>query len=235
MATRIVPAVDGQELGAADMAAAVVQSLHSPTYPFVMSQNEVACFLSHRRAWQAIIDNNLDAALILEDDAALEDHFSASLNLAMRHIDAFGFIRFPFRNGRERGRKVAVDGSCALYELRDVGLGMVAQLVSRNAALQLLRATERFDRPVDTLLQMPWATGVRPCSIAPAAVREISPSLGGTTLRKSCSFSSKLNRELLRPLYRLQVRFYARLMRHPKPHTIGSAGLRMASEPPTSL
>ncbi len=92
---------------------------------------------------------------------------------------------------------------------RLIGLGMVTQLVSRNAAAQLLRATEVFDRPIDTLLQMPWATGVAPWSVSPALVREISPTLGGTTLQKSSDMAAKLHREIMRPLYRMQLGLHA--------------------------
>ncbi|SMD10005.1 glycosyltransferase family 25 protein [Rhizobium sp. RU36D] len=202
---RIIEAVDGRDLTDDEVRAVYRPRLHRPLYPFALSRNEIACFLSHRRAWQAILDHDLDAALIMEDDAAPNGDFLAGLNLAIENLQTCGFIRFPFRDGREWGCRTKVAGQVRLMAPRLVGLGMVTQLVSRTAAAQLLRATEVFDRPVDTLLQMPWASGIAPWSVSPATVREISPSIGGTTLQKQRDRAAKLHREIMRPFYRLQL------------------------------
>lgn len=206
---RVIDAVDGLTLSDDDVRAVYRPRLHQPLYPFALSRNEIACFLSHRRAWQTIIDRNLDAALIMEDDAAPDADFLTGLDLAINHVQTCGFVRFPFRDGREWGCRTKVPGQVRLMSPRLIGLGMVTQLVSRNAAAQLLRATEVFDRPIDTLLQMPWATGVAPWSVSPALVREISPTLGGTTLQKSSDMAAKLHREIMRPLYRMQLGLHA--------------------------
>jgi len=207
----IVDAVDGRALCDTDVASFYSPRLHRPIYPFALSRNEVACFLSHRKAWQTILDRNLEAALIMEDDAAPTASFASSLALGLSHIGTAGFIRFPFREGRERGRVIAEVDGVSLIEPVCVGLGMVAQLVSRTTAIQLLRATERIDRPVDTLLQMPWVTGVVPRSVVPGAISEISPALGGTTLPKNLGLLAKLKREGLRPVYRMKISIRSRL------------------------
>ncbi len=207
----IVDAVDGSALCDTDVASFYSPRLHRPIYPFALSRNEVACFLSHRKAWQTILDRNLEAALIMEDDAAPTPSFASSLALGLNHIGTAGFIRFPFREGRERGRVVAEVDGVSLIEPVCVGLGMVAQLVGRTTAIQLLRATERIDRPVDTILQMPWVTGVVPRSVVPGAISEISPTLGGTTLSRNPGALAKLKREGLRPVYRMQISIRSRL------------------------
>jgi len=221
----IIDAIDGNTLCDSDMASFCSPRLHRPVYPFALSRNEVACFLSHRKAWQAILDRNLDAALIMEDDAAPTLSFASSLALGLSHIGAAGFIRFPFREGRERGRVVAEVDGVSLIEPVCVGLGMVAQLVNRTTAIQLLRATEQIDRPVDTLLQMPWVTGVVPRSIVPGAISEISPTLGGTTLSKKPGALAKLKREGLRPVYRMQISIRSRLAK-----AAGSRGARIGEQ-----
>ena len=38
--------------------------------------NEIGCFLSHYSIWKQIIDNNIDVALILEDDCVFKDDFN---------------------------------------------------------------------------------------------------------------------------------------------------------------
>lgn len=206
----IIDAVDGKLLPEDVIEKFYRPRLHRPAYPFALNRNEIACFLSHRRAWHAIVDQNLDAALIMEDDAAPVAPFSDGLELALANIEREGFIRFPFRDGRESGRLVARSGEVSLIEPVCAGLGMVTQLVSRDAAARLLKATETVDRPVDVLLQMPWVTGVVARSVVPGGIREISPTLGGSTLKPKRQIS-KLKRELLRPIYRARIAMRARL------------------------
>src|SRR5690606_24624421 len=65
---RILEAVDGQSLPAAELSAVYRRHLHEPPYPFGLRAGEIACFLSHRKAWKEIVKRDLDAALVLEDD-----------------------------------------------------------------------------------------------------------------------------------------------------------------------
>ena len=45
--------------------------LYDPAYPFILNNGEIGCFLSFRKAWQNIVDQNLSAGLIFEDDVSL--------------------------------------------------------------------------------------------------------------------------------------------------------------------
>lgn len=207
--TEVLDAVDSRSLDEAQIARAYRPRLHTPRYPFALSRNEIACFMSHRKAWQAIVDGNLDAGLVIEDDIALTENFDAAFHAAVDHLEPGGFIRFTFRDDREHGRELFRNAHVRLIAPDPIGLGMVAQLVSREAAQRLLAATEQFDRPVDTTVQMRWVTGLQPLSVIPGGVKEISAQLGGTTIQHRKSFSDKLKREILRPLYRMRVRQFS--------------------------
>jgi glycosyl transferase, family 25 len=52
---------------------------HNKDWQRPLKNTEVACYFSHRTAWQKIIENNLPA-LILEDDAVLSKHTPKILN-----------------------------------------------------------------------------------------------------------------------------------------------------------
>ncbi len=201
-------AVDSRALTEAEIAAVYRRRLHAPRYPFSLSRNEIACFLSHRKAWRAIVERGLDAGFVIEDDVALTADFPAAWRAAVAHLEPGGFIRFAFRD-REAGREVYRDDKVRILAPRPIGLGMVAQLVSREAARRLLAATEQFDRPVDTTVQMRWVTGLQPLSVIPGGVTEISARLGGSTVQHRKSLTDKLAREILRPLYRMRVRAYS--------------------------
>lgn len=87
---------------------------------------------------------------------------------------------------------------------------MVAQLVSRDAAIRLLEATSVFDRPVDTTVQMSWFTRVSPLSVllaacvkfplSSAAVRSESQDIGGAALKRGVAAAlSRQDRASLAP------------------------------------
>ncbi len=205
----VIDAIDSRLLGDDEIVRVYRRHLHVPRYPFALSRNEIACFLSHRKAWQAIVDQELDAGFIIEDDIALTDKFAGAFRAAINHLEPGGFIRFTFRDDREQGREVFRDEAVRIIIPNPIGLGMVAQLVSHEAAKKLLDLTHQFDRPVDTTVQMRWITGLQPLSVIPGGVKEISSQLGGTTIQHKKKLRDKLVREILRPIYRMRVRTYS--------------------------
>ncbi|PQZ49330.1 glycosyl transferase [Ochrobactrum sp. MYb15] len=207
--TEVIDAVDSRTLTDAEIGRVYKHKLHAPRYPFELSKNEIACFLSHRKAWQAIVDQQLDAGFVIEDDIELTDVFNAAFHAVSNHFEPGSFVRFTFRDDREDGREVFRNNEVRIIIPNPIGLGMVAQLVSFDAAKKLLAITERFDRPVDTTIQMRWVTDLQPLAVIPGGVKEISAQLGGTTIQHKKSLSDKLKREIMRPIYRMRVRGFS--------------------------
>ncbi|PRD45246.1 glycosyl transferase [Phyllobacterium phragmitis] len=214
---RIIDAVDATALSEKDVAAVYRSNLHRPAYPFALRRTEIACFLSHRRAWQAIIDRDLDVGLIVEDDVQPDAQgFAPVLRLALETIRPRDLIRFPCTARGERGPVVAEAGEISLIAPRSPGLGMQMQLIGREAARLLLDTTRQFDRPVDTTAQMRWVNEVRVLSARPICIREISGTLGGTVVQnKSKTPAEIVSREIRRPLYRVSVAIRNALAKSP--------------------
>lgn len=204
--TTVITAVDSQSLSSETLDAHVRRNVVSPHYPFSLSRNEIACFLSHRLAWSAIVSDNVDAGFVLEDDATTTSEFPGAFAFACDVIRNGNFIRFPHRSDREDGTTLLQNDNHSLFEPTPVGLGMVAQLVTRGAAMRLLASTEQFDRPVDTFAQMHWITGVRPYSIRPSGICENSKDLGGSMLKQRKNLTARIRHEVLRPIYRRKIR-----------------------------
>lgn len=213
-AVTILDGVDGLALSDEEVDKVYQKDLHRPRYPFELRRQEVGCFLSHRKAWQAIIEHDLDAGLILEDDVEMErDVFADALALAIGQMQPMNFVRFPYKAHREHGRMIASRGRFSLIEPKLPALGMQVQLVSREAARALLEATARFDRPVDTFLQMRWAHPVRMLTVDPPCIRTIYENLGGSTVQtRKKGWATIMRREIRRPIYRLAVRLQNALM-----------------------
>ena len=209
--TKIVEAVDGSKPNN-DFSNSYIPRILRPRYPFSLRSAEIACFQSHRKCWQEILDRGLEAALIIEDDVDIIDgEFTAAVKLAMTEIKMGDLIRFPMKpREKPRNRSVKRD-NISIFEPTVIGLGTQAQIVTYDAARRLLEKTEYFDRPIDVYLQLRWKHGVRVLTLWPHGVRERSSSLGGSLIGKERSNGDKLRRELLRPLYRAKLNIYSRI------------------------
>ncbi len=207
-AVEIVEATDGAQLSAREIDEVYGRQLHRPRYSFLLNRAEIGVFLSHRAAWRRIVDDGLDYAAIFEDDAEIDAAAFAEVCAFMAETrDQWGYVLAPTPQTRVSGAVVVRKGGVALIRPANPPLRAIAQFVSNDAARKLLAATEKFDRPIDTFLQMSWVTGIELLALSPSGVRDVSHELGGSTIqRKQLSFAERVHHELARPLYRAQVR-----------------------------
>jgi len=209
--TKVVEAIDGSKPDY-DFSKSYIPKLLRPHYPFSLRPAEVATFQSHRKCWQEILDRDLEAALIIEDDVDINDgDFTAAVKLALEEIKMGDLIRFPFKPREKPRNKSVKRDNISIFEPTLIGLGMQAQIVTFDAAKQLLKKTERFDRPVDVYIQLRWEHEVRVLTLWPNGVLERSSSLGGSLIGKEKDIVDILRRELFRPLYRAKLHIYARI------------------------
>jgi glycosyl transferase family 25 len=205
---RVLDAVDGRAMSEAEIDAVYSRkSMHAPHYPFEMTVGEIGCFLSHRKAWQAIVDSGLDAGLVIEDDVGIDaDVFANALAFAREHVAVHGIVQFQVRQIAKPGSFIASTDAVALARPVIIPLRASCTLYSRSAAMQLLAQTKRFDRPIDGHVQLHWVTRLRPLIAIPSGVRDRGADIGGTTIQaRNVPLLKRLRRELLRPLYRARI------------------------------
>ncbi|MCE8525331.1 glycosyltransferase family 25 protein [Ruegeria pomeroyi] len=204
----LLPAVDGTALAPEARDRAFRPGLLKPAYPFDLRPGEIGCFLSHRAAWARLVKSEAEAALIIEDDMALEAGFADALALAQRHVAQMGYIQFQTRP--VTAPAIDQQGQAVLMQPDLTPLRTSGQLVARWAAERLLALTEPFDRPVDTFLQMHWHTGLRLGVISPSGLRDRTGAIGGSTIGANKSLTERLTREWHRARYRAAVRRLSR-------------------------
>jgi glycosyl transferase, family 25 len=204
---QILDAVDGQLLNKADSDAVYVRRLLRPAYPFALSQAEIACFMSHRRAWREIADRNLDAGLVFEDDVEIDGElFSKAFEAGKKLIGKGCYLQFQVRNVPVKGRIIQRNQDVTVFHPPVAPLRASGQMIDRRAALALLASAERFDRPVDALVQMQWLTGVAVSVVMPSGLTEKSALIGGTTIQqRNKTVMQRIAHEVLRPIYRQSV------------------------------
>ncbi len=212
--TYVHDATDGSALDQADISKCYREAIHVPKYPFSLRSSEIGLFVSHRSCWERLVSDDVDAALILEDDVRLEENFDELLSFVTKHILDLGYVKFRVGPVRGKARIVKSDvgtGGKEIVEPLVVPFGTYAQLVSRIAAEKLLESTVRFDRPIDTFLQLRHVSGQRVYSVNPSGVVENSSEIGGSTIHGKDRRMGWIDREIKRFTYRREVRRLSRL------------------------
>lgn len=124
--------------------------------PTFLRAKELACTLSHERAWQAMLDGNHEAALILEDDAELSPLLPSFLDEAGA-VDA-DLIRIETTGARMRVYPVLATGrsGVSIRKFRSTPMGAAGYILKASAVNKLLGNTELRRRHLDLALYNPF-------------------------------------------------------------------------------
>ncbi len=180
--------------------------LFKPRYPFVLRPAEIGVFQSHRRIWRKLVAEDIDLAIITEDDLAIDPvRFAQTLDLLKGHATVDSYIRLPVKQRETPAQLITERGELKLLLPRIIGLQCICQVVGREAARRLLAVTDQIDRPVDTLLQMHWITGQPVHTVLGTGNQEVAAQIGGSTIQTKIRPSGKLGREWKRGVYRAHL------------------------------
>jgi len=65
-------------------------NLNKKNFRRALSNGEIACFASHRRAWKLIANTTTGGGVVLEDDALLSDDFAEAIALLQTNAAEWG-------------------------------------------------------------------------------------------------------------------------------------------------
>lgn len=204
-----ISAVYGAELSEQDIGLTYNAQKNQQQYFLPLKKAEIACFMSHRKAWQFIVDHQLAFACILEDDVQFEaapQILFDSLESLLKKTEPVAIRLFSKRPIRGRLIKYELPPPYRLVKPRLSPMGMPGFVINRAAAIQWLEQTQEIFEPIDVAIQRHWDMGFQTLELQPPLVKEISFALGGTTLHKQEAFSliSRVHKELARPIFRLK-------------------------------
>ena len=211
--TKIIDAIDGNTLTDQYISKFLDYNSHfHPKYPFAINNGEIGCFLSHREAWKAIVNEKLEAGFIIEDDCEIDvKKFKKSSKIALKLIKKLGYIQFQTRKIPNNAIEINNIDSVKVLQPKTIPLRTSAQLISYDAALLLLEKSKKIDRPVDGFLQLFWSTGQNISCIHPSGLSDITQISGGSTLSVKQSTKSSITRSLIRFFYRSKIRVYSEI------------------------
>ena len=146
-----IAATRGKDMTASEVAKVYDERANCKYFRRALSPGEIGCYVSHREAWQALLNSTAELAVILEDDIRLGDQFPLAIK-ALESANDFDII------------KLSDDRNCPIAQAKVASAGFEwvsykrvpncanGYAISRKGAEKLL-SRERFFRPVDVDFQ----------------------------------------------------------------------------------
>ncbi len=123
-----------------------------------ISNGEVGCYLSHLKCLKQLMDDECDAAVILEDDVQVNPGFGKAIqDLVSRSIE---WDLIKLYGGRKAKVVVSASNDLAVVENYPVAISTPAQLWSQKGAETYLQHAQQIERPIDVDLKFVWEHGL---------------------------------------------------------------------------
>ncbi|PKH28436.1 glycosyltransferase family 25 protein [Shewanella sp. ALD9] len=149
-----ISAVYGKDLHDTEIAKVYDPQTNLQKYDKKLNLGEIGCYLSHVQCWQMIIEQQLDYALILEDDSILDP----ALMTVIQHINNLSadWDYIKLCHGRKpKGivKSIVLDERFSLSTCLKLPASTRGQCVSFAGAQKLLATAYPIARPVDIDIQ----------------------------------------------------------------------------------
>lgn len=154
-------AVDGKIISDAERAL-VDHTKRKSITPYPLSDNEIACWLSHKKAMQELVQSKESMLAITEDDAQLTADFPRILAAIEKQAGSFDLIDLH-RNFKRGEIFVPCRDLVPGFALGRVGythMKATAYVISRAGAEKFLNYAKNFAHAVDKEMHRYWANGL---------------------------------------------------------------------------
>ncbi len=201
-----LPAIDGRRLSTAQLSAAYDPILNRRRYFAPLHRGEIACFLSHRLAWERIVASGARFGVVFEDDVVLGHKLPAVLTaLDARPLD-WDVVKLFSANIRVAQEIASLAEGVRLVRPWVVALSGAAYCVSGRGAQKLLAGGWPITRPIDVELQHWWEHDLVTLAVEPS-VASVRDTLGGSTISVHGARGplERLSREIRRPVHRAKL------------------------------
>lgn len=138
-----------------------------------LEPGELGCLLSHREAYRKIVNEGIPHALVLEDDARLEDDLPHVLESIIESPIEWDMIRFIDKKKvyRRKCRRIGMlDSKHELARLPTNSGGAYGYLLNHLAATRLLELMQHNWLQSDVLHSRNWLTGLATYIVRPSPV-----------------------------------------------------------------
>ena len=156
----IVEAVDGAQISESEFAELVSQQINCWRSKRILSKGELGCWLSHRRVWNIIRNENIEFAFVFEDDVIFDADVTIIAKIAAA-IKDWDIIKLYRKNEIRTGNIENVDQEIVLTNSFSATSGTFAYCITKEAAKRLYLRHNRFLAPIDVELKFRYRNKIR--------------------------------------------------------------------------
>lgn len=162
-----IDAADGSAMSEAELSRYYSTKLNRHLHHKMLKPGEKGAFISHIRCWQQIVEQQLDFALILEDDFLVSGDLPALLEAIAALQQPWHLLKLAMPNKQQKIIAGTEQQPFALVHFKKNPISAVAQAVSLDGAKLLLEKELPFGRPVDVSMQYSWQLGFQALGMWP--------------------------------------------------------------------
>lgn len=152
-------------------------SLNEAQYYRSLTPSEITTYINHRQAWQRIVDDEIDFAIVLEDDVLLANSFTYVARTITQLESDWDIIKLAEPYQRVKSIGLERIGAATFVRYPTIPLGLCAYVISASAAQKMLDWSDSFFRPLDVDMQWYWQPSVKVRGLRPYPV-QMSHRLG---------------------------------------------------------
>ncbi len=120
-----------------------------------LKQSEIACFESHRAVWQSVVDQDLQAAAVFEDDVEMSSDLGRVVDALLHGASAFDFVKMDYSPRSLRfGAKTEI-GGIAVRSMVEMAPSAAAYVVSNEGCRKLLGWSTQYSDHLDDFVSIP--------------------------------------------------------------------------------
>lgn len=219
----IVNAVDGAACDLSALGDRLQQDVARRHWGRELAKTEIGLYLSHYGLWQRFADEQVDVAIVVEDDADFSaDFLSVAGDVVRIPYDWDVVILHTQAKLTKNARTLCAVGGGGYRVIRCAKriAGTAGYLISAAGARKLLRHCHKINAPVDVAYSEWWRSGIKYYAVSPKVVIEDgSETTIGAYKKKffnpEMSFGDNVRGHLWRRWQRISIALYNR--RHPIP------------------
>ena len=147
-----IPALDAAEQGPLEE---LGYAPHGWLPRWTIAKTLVCGFLSHRQVWQRIVDQELPAAVVMEDDLFFSADFPSALGTLENHLDQFDVVKLDGADYQRRYGPAIEFNSLEMRPILQEVPSAAAYLLTQAAARRLVEISEQFADHIDDFIFRP--------------------------------------------------------------------------------
>ena len=192
---RFWDAVDGKELSLETVAHRNQTHWWRVHRGRMMNKGEIGCYLSHYEVWKHIVREEYPAAIVLEDDAVLQDNFESIIRALVDFHCQWDIVLLSTKKNYKKHLDLGQIGNTQHRLVRfNRRVGRTgAYCIACKAAETLIQYAEPIRAPIDWTYAEWWQNGLNFYATLPATVRHGSANALSTTINTE---SRKVRRSL---------------------------------------